>query len=210
MGLRIRTENCASRLSAIWPFEAKLSCRQKAMSTLVYMVGFGLVALVMHEFFHYVALRALGGDGYITFSLQEGFTHFTTVPDHVWVVRLSGGLLTAVFLLLTFWIWAWSSESPNDTNLEVAAFTWGAGNLAYAPVEILTTSQTVGVLVFGIGFCAAAVLYFVKVTNWVAVYDDSPIKTSTAHVLSTENSPIQSPSLPASSAQSISEKASFS
>ena len=63
---------------------------------------------------------------------------------------------------------AWSSDTPHDTNLEVAAFTWGVGNLAYAPIEVLTSSPTVAVLMFGIGFTAAAVLYIVKLSNWIA------------------------------------------
>lgn len=138
------------------------------MSTLAYLVGFGLVAMVMHEFFHLAVLRALGGDGYITFTMSEGFTHFTTTPDNVWIVHLSGGVLTAAFFLLAFWVWAWSSDSPHDTNLEVAAFTWGIGNLAYAPIEMLVSSQAVGVLMFGVGFTAAAVLYFVKLSKWMA------------------------------------------
>ena len=145
-----------------------MSRRKRAMSTLAYLVGFGLVALVMHEFFHLLVLRALGGDGYITFTLREGFTHFTATPDNVWAVHLSGGLLTAAFFLLAFWVWAWSSDSPHDTNLEVAAFTWGIGNLAYAPVEMLVSSQAVGVMMFAVGFTAAAILYFVKLSKWMA------------------------------------------
>ena len=138
------------------------------MSTLAFLAAFGLVALVMHEFFHCVVMQALGGEGYITFSMREGFTHFTVTPDYVWAVHLSGGLLTAAFFLLAFWIWAWSSDSPHDTNLEVAAFTWGVGNLAYAPIEALTSSQAVGLMMFGIGFAAAAVVYFVKLSNRMA------------------------------------------
>ena len=137
-------------------------------------MGFGLITLVMHEFFHFAALQALGGDGYITFSTQEGFTHFTTTPSHVWAVKLSGGLLTAIFFLSVFWVWAWSSDTPNDTNLEVAAFTWGIGNLAYAPVELLTSSPEVGVAAFGIGFSAAAAVYVVKLSNWMATDSGRP------------------------------------
>ncbi len=145
-----------------------MSRRKRAISTLAYLIGFGLVALVMHEFFHLAVLRALGGEGYITFTMREGFTHFTATPDNVWAVHLSGGLLTAAFFLLAFWVWAWSSDSPHDTNLEVAAFTWGIGNLAYAPIELLVSSQAVGVMMFGVGFAAAAVVYFVKLSKWMA------------------------------------------
>ena len=45
---------------------------QRVLSTLVYILGFGLVALVLHEFFHFAALRALGGEGYITFGWGWG------------------------------------------------------------------------------------------------------------------------------------------
>ena len=150
-----------------------MSRRKRAMSTLAYLIGFGLVALVIHEFFHLAVLRAMGGEGYITFTIREGFTHFTATPDNVWVVHLSGGLLTGVFFLSAFWVWAWTSDSPHDINLEVAAFTWGIGNLAYAPIELLNSSQTVGVMMFAVGFTAAAILYFVKVSKWMA--SDSPI-----------------------------------
>ena len=59
------------------------------------------------------------------------------------------------------------SSAPHDTNLEVS-FTWGIGNLAYAPIELLGSSQAVGVMMFGIGFAAAAIVYFVKLSKWMA------------------------------------------
>ena len=139
------------------------------------MVGFGLVSLVMHEFFHFMVLRALGGDGYITFSMQEGFTHFTVIPDHVWAVHLSVGILTGTFFLLAFWVWAWSSDTAHDTNLEVAAFTWAVANLTYAPIELLSSSPTVGAMMFGIGFAIAAMVYVVKVSNWIASDSDKSV-----------------------------------
>ena len=139
----------------------------RALSTLAFVVGFGFVSLVMHEFFHFVMLRAFGGDGYITYSLTLGFNHFTVTPDHVWAVELSGGLLTAVFFLSAFWIWPSISDSPNDTNLEVASFTSAIGNLAYGPTEMFTSSEPIGVAAFGIGFAAAAVLYFFKLAKWI-------------------------------------------
>ena len=145
-----------------------MSRRKRVMSTLAYLIGFGLVAMVMHAFFHLAVLLAMGGEGYITFTMREGFTHFTTTPDNVWVVHLSGGLLTGAFFLMAFWIWAWSSDSPHDTNLEVAAFTWGIGNLVYAPIELLASSQAVGVMMFAVGFTAAALVYFVKLSKWMA------------------------------------------
>ncbi len=41
----------------------------------------------------------------------------------------------------------------------------GAGNLAYAFIELLASSQAVGVMMFGIGFAAAAVVYLVKLND---------------------------------------------
>ena len=105
--------------------------------TLVYLFGFGLVALTLHEFFHFAALQALGGEGYITFTWGTGFTHFTEPPDHVWIVNLSGGLFTGVFLLAVFWSGARARLSPGNTGsentgMEMGAFVWAIGNLAYA------------------------------------------------------------------------------
>ena len=157
-----------------------MSCQQRVISTLAYLVGFGLVSLVMHEFFHFMVLRALGGDGYITFSMQEGFTHFTVTPNHVWAVHLSGGLLTGIFFLSMFWVWAWSSDTRQDTNLEVAAFTWGVANLTYAPIEFLGSTPTFGAIMFGIGFATAAVIYITKLSNWMATDSDRPVAVETA------------------------------
>jgi len=140
----------------------------RVMSTLAHVLGFGLVALALHEFFHLLVLQALGGEGFITFDMELGFTHFTELPSHLWAVQLSGGLLTGSFLLLVFWFWAWSSRTVHNINLEVAAFAWALGNLAYAPMEMVTSSPTVGALAFGIGFSTAALLYFTRLMNWLA------------------------------------------
>lgn len=148
--------------------EGSVRSWQRAMSTLAYVMGFGLVALVLHEFFHYVTLLALGGGGYITFDWEQGFTNFTELPNHLCAVQMNGGLLTAVFLLVVFWFWAWSSRTIQDTNIEVAAFTWALGNLAYGPIEIVTSLPIVGAMAFGIGFSIAGAVYFTKLMNWIA------------------------------------------
>ena len=141
----------------------------RVMSTLAHVLGFGLVALALHEFFHLLVLQALGGEGFITFDMELGFTHFTKSPSHLWAVQLSGGLLTGAFLLIVFWFWAWSSRTAHNTNMEVAAFAWALGNLAYAPIEMVTSSPAVGAVSFGIGFSAAALLYFTRLMNWLAM-----------------------------------------
>ena len=132
------------------------------LSTLADVAVFGLVALVLHEFFHFVTLQALGGSGYITFAWDLGLTHFTGLPNHLWAVRLSGGLLTGAFLLLFFWFREYSSRSVRNMSRELAAFAWALGHLAYAPVEMLGYSLTVGALAFGIGFSAAGAVYLKK------------------------------------------------
>lgn len=141
---------------------------QRALNALSYIVGFGLVAMVLHEFFHFVALYALGGEGYITFSLGVGLTHFTEFPHNSWVVQLSGGLLTGVFLLVIFWFGAWSSRPRNNTGMEAGAFVWAVGSLAYAPMEVITTSPAAAAAAFGVGFSVAAALYFVRLIDWIA------------------------------------------
>ena len=142
----------------------------RGMSTLAYILGFGLIALVLHEFFHFVTLRALGGDGYITFSWGHGLTHLVDQPSHLWAVYLGGGLLTGVFFLVVFWIWAWSSRTVHNTNIEMAAFAWGLGSIAYAPTELLASNPTIGLIAFALGFGAGAAVYFTKLLNWL----DSP------------------------------------
>ena len=102
----------------------------QVLSTLADLAGFGLVALVLHEFFHYVTLQALGGSGYITFDWEMGRTHFTGLPNHLWAVRLSGGLLTGAFLLLFFWFRPRcnrGSRSAQNLSRELAAFAWALG-----------------------------------------------------------------------------------
>jgi len=149
----------------------------RVVSTLAHVLGFGLIGLVLHEFFHLMVLQALGGEGFITFDWELGFTHFTSVPDHMWVVQLSGGLLTGAFLLVVFWFWAWSSRTVHSTNTEVAALAWALGNFSYAPIEMLTSSPTAGAIAFAIGFSAAAMLYFTRLMNWLATDEqilDSP------------------------------------
>lgn len=141
---------------------------KRVLSTLSYLIGFGLVSLTVHEFFHLVTLKALGGDGFITFSLEQGFTQFTEAPNLVWPVELSGGILTAAFFLGAFWVWAWSSKTVHDTNLEIASFSVGIGNLTYAPTELLASPEW-GLLAFGVGFAAAAILYFAKLSAWLAM-----------------------------------------
>ena len=153
----------AQALSAVAPWSW-----HRVVSTLAHVLGFGLIGLVLHEFFHLVVLQALGGEGFITFDWELGFTHFTEQPSYLWVVQLSGGLLTGVFLLFVFWFWAWSSGAVNNTSIEVAAFAWALGSLAYAPTELLASSPTIGLVAFVIGFSAAAAVYFMKLMNWVA------------------------------------------
>lgn len=140
---------------------------QRALNALSYLVGFGLVAMVLHEFFHFVVLYGLGGEGYITFSLGVGLTHFTQFPDNPWVVQLSGGLLTGVFLLTIFWFGAWSSRPRNNTGMEAGVFVWAVGSLAYAPMEVITTSPTAAAAAFGLGISVAAALYFVRLMDWI-------------------------------------------
>lgn len=141
---------------------AAIQLRPLVMSMLANVAGLGLVALVLHEFFHLVTLQALGGSGYITFGWDLGLTHFTDVSNHLWAVRLSGGLLTGAFLLLFFWRQEHSSHSRHNIGREMAAFSWALGHLAYAPIEMLNYSPTMEALAFGTGFSIAGVVYMMK------------------------------------------------
>ena len=145
------------------------------LSTLLALAGFGLISLVLHEFFHLVTLQALGGSGYITFDWEMGLTHFNSLPSHLWIVRLSGGLLTGAFLILFFWFREYSSRSPRDLSRELAAFAWALGHLAYAPVEMLGYPATIGAMAFGLGFGAAGVVYLKKLIDSLPQGSLSPV-----------------------------------
>ena len=51
--------------------------------------------------------------------------------------------------------------------MEVVAFAWALGSLAYAPTELLATSPTIGFIAFAIGFSVAGATYFVKLVDWL-------------------------------------------
>ena len=140
---------------------------KKIASTIAFLIGFGLVSLTVHEFFHYVTVQALNGVGFITYDRTGGYTWWAADTDYVWLIQLSGGLFTGIFFLLFFWLLPFLSNTKHDTNIEVAAFCYGLGNLVYAPSEILTQHSMTGALIFSIGFAAGMVLYFTKISNWM-------------------------------------------
>ncbi len=89
-----------------------------------------LLSIPLHETFHFIALRVLGGDGYVVFSLRGGWTAFSDLPRHEWLVLLAGGVLTALCFSTFFW---WLVGRRRDWSpLAVAAV-----HLAYAPTELL-------------------------------------------------------------------------
>lgn len=134
------------------------------MSTLLYVLVFALMSLPVHEFFHLWTLQLLGGDGVITFSWAQGYTHCLIPPCHNTVVDLAGGILTAA-LFLSIWVWTWRSKTLFDTNLETAMFTVAIGHLAYAPTELFSGW---GLAAFGVGFAIAGLVYYSKVGRWIA------------------------------------------
>jgi len=56
---------------------------------------FFMLTLAWHEFCHLLVLKAVGGDGYIIYTLLGGFVIITKLPDMLFelvLVYLSGGL----------------------------------------------------------------------------------------------------------------------
>jgi len=69
-----------------------------------YMV-FLLVVTGIHEYFHLVTLRMLGGDGYIKLTWYGGACVPTVLPEKgLWLFYLSGGAFTALVLFLLSWL----------------------------------------------------------------------------------------------------------
>ncbi len=97
---------------------------------LLRFAGYFLLSIPVHETFHFIALRALGGDGYVVFTLRGGWTAFSDLPRHDWLVLLAGGVLTALVFTSFFW---WLVGRRRDWSpLAVAAV-----HLAYAPTELV-------------------------------------------------------------------------
>ena len=72
-----------------------------------------------------------------------------------------------------FWSGARARLSPGNTGsentgMEMGAFVWAIGNLAYAPFEVMTSSPAAAVMGFGVGFTLAAMLYFTRLMDSIA------------------------------------------
>lgn len=141
---------------------------KKIASTLLYLAGFYLISLTVHEFFHYITVIKLDGAAFITYNWYHGYTTWA-IPnaEHNWIVQLSGGLFTGIFLLVFFWFLPFLSKTKHDTNLEVSAFAYGLGNILYAPSEILIQHNLIGASIFAIGFIVAGFFYITKISTWI-------------------------------------------
>jgi len=97
---------------------------------------FMMLTLAWHEFCHYVVLKALGGDGYIIYTLLGGFVIITEVPDELWklvLVYLSGGLGCS---LLYAYFYVWWLEEPADRYVRFVCIMYGISQAIYAVAEL--------------------------------------------------------------------------
>ena len=82
--------------------------KDKVISVVEYFVHYLVFLLVVtgiHEYFHLVTLRMLGGDGYIKLTWYGGACVPTVLPERgLWLFYLSGGAFTALVLFLLSWL----------------------------------------------------------------------------------------------------------
>lgn len=79
--------------------------RQKIIDLIITFVVWFIVAMPIHEFWHYQVGSWLGGKGfYITYpNFLSGLCSWADPPSHIWAVCIAGGLGTAIIMFLLTW-----------------------------------------------------------------------------------------------------------
>lgn len=154
---------------------------KRVIATILIFCGIGISSIVFEEFFHLVAIEALGGQGRIErheiISREEVILPFIAVNHsysqihHEWLVPVSGGLGTALFLLIFFWIWGFTSKSSHYAHIEFAAFTWAMIHIVNIPFDVGLWYGGPWILIsYALIFPAAVIivwLYIKKLLVWL-------------------------------------------
>jgi len=108
----------------------------KAAGFLISIIIFYIMAIPLHEWFHYVAGAMEHVSGSVTYpGLFGGFYVFTPMPSHPWIIYLAGGYGVAFIYYLVWWF-AWKNPSKWDLDDEVAVALVGATQFGYAIGEL--------------------------------------------------------------------------
>jgi len=143
----------------------------KAVDFLISLAVYYILAVFAHEAFHYIACKALGGDGYITFpGIIAGYFYPTVLPPHSWIVGLAGGL-GAGFLMLLLWWRARTTPTAWDLDEEFACALVGSTQIGYAIFEAFIFAKPHIYALWPAGVVCAAMgvtfAYFGKIARWM-------------------------------------------
>lgn len=154
--------------------------KNKIIDIIIYSTVLFFFVTPFHEFWHFTIGTALGGTGFdITYwDLFNGRCTWDAGTVHApWLVYLSGGVITGLFLLAVGWR-ALVTPTKWDESLQFAAFIFGGAQVGYGLGELsLAFASTQPYFLYFAGASAAAgVLPFMiwrgpKLLKWLAAKD---------------------------------------
>jgi hypothetical protein len=113
---------------------------RRAIALVLILVGFAAVGTLAHEAGHLTINNLLGGTGEIFYGYTwtSGHMDWATLPkNNIWLVYLGGGVLSALFMFMFFWLPARLTPSKQDVYMEGAVAAHILANLIYAPAELI-------------------------------------------------------------------------
>lgn len=141
-----------------------------------------VMTIFVHEFAHLIANINLGGQGAITvdkltlyFIPLGGHMDWMKnypLPNHIWVVYLSGGLGAAILWFPRWWI-AWRTPTHQDDSEEAIYAGTILTSVLYAPTELILYYGGIEMfnwayqIAYAAGIIIFAVLYMKKMVNWL-------------------------------------------
>ncbi|MBI2625145.1 MAG: hypothetical protein HYW70_02335 [Candidatus Nealsonbacteria bacterium] len=153
---------------------------RKMSAWILMLIGFTVLGITVHEAGHLMMVKILGGDGIISYDATLLFGSMTVTkmppnPDHLWLMYPAGGVITALFFFVFFWLPPWLTKTKQDIYVESAASATIYTNLFYAPTELLLykfggiteTFSWISSLMMMIGLAIAFIFYLKKILNWI-------------------------------------------
>lgn len=108
------------------------------LKTLVmFFFGFWIIGTLMRESAHLTINDLIGGSGMIHYDYTWNTRHlmWATLPEeNAWLVLLAGGVITALFFFIFFWL---PARIGQETSIKTAASFHVFAHLFFAPVELI-------------------------------------------------------------------------
>ena len=152
-----------------WRGEVKWKIAEFACS----LGWFYVASIALHEMWHSAVTQILGGKGTVEyFYFFGGLLRFQEVPPHVWVVYLSGGLLTALTMAVFLWFWARRSPTKWDLDDEAALAIIMGTHFCYAWTELFIWAGNMQAFWIAapiaafVGTVVPGIYYMPKLVDW--------------------------------------------